>query len=142
MKAALEAYENKWYNEGFANAENSAETVVFQAQKLKFEERWLAALQAMGVPKDSPLRNPSQIPFPNLPNGMQNTLSVIDEEETTSMRELVEAIDSHVKSVHLEDNSNPHANDQPSGNDQLQLPSAAQQPPKDVAQFQSVDPLA
>ena len=31
LKASLEACENKWYNEGFANAENSAEPVVCQA---------------------------------------------------------------------------------------------------------------
>ena len=31
LKAALEAYENKWYNEGFADAENSAEPVINEA---------------------------------------------------------------------------------------------------------------
>ena len=31
LKASLEACENKWYNEGFANAENSVEPVVRQA---------------------------------------------------------------------------------------------------------------
>ena len=31
LKASLEACENKWYNEGFANAENSVEPVVCQA---------------------------------------------------------------------------------------------------------------
>ena len=63
LKAALEACENKWYNEGFAYVENSVELVVRQAQKLGFEDGWLAALQAIGVPGDSPLRNPEQIPF-------------------------------------------------------------------------------
>ena len=57
LKAALEACKNKWYNEGFANAKNSAKLVVHQAQKLEFKEGWLAALQAMGVSEDSPLRN-------------------------------------------------------------------------------------
>ena len=28
LRAALEAYEEKWYNEGFANAKNSAELVM------------------------------------------------------------------------------------------------------------------
>ena len=28
--------------------------------------QWLAALQALGMPKDSPLRNPKQIPRPVL----------------------------------------------------------------------------
>ena len=36
LKAALEACEDKWYNEGFADADNSVEPVVRQAQKLGF----------------------------------------------------------------------------------------------------------
>ena len=58
LKVALEACEKKWYNEGFANAENSVEPVIHKAQRLAFGEGWLATLQAMGVPKDYPLRNP------------------------------------------------------------------------------------
>lgn len=63
LKAALEACKNKWYNEGFADAENSVELVIIQTRKLGFEEGWLAALQAVGVPEVSLLRNPDQIPF-------------------------------------------------------------------------------
>lgn len=63
LKAALEACEKKWYNKGFADAENSLELVIREAQKLRFEEGWSATLQAMGVFKDSPLRIPAQIPF-------------------------------------------------------------------------------
>ena len=63
MRAALEACKNKWYNEGFADVENSVELVIKEAQKLAFVEGWLAALQAFGVPKDSSLRDPSQITF-------------------------------------------------------------------------------
>ena len=43
LKAALEACENKWYTKGFADAENFAELVIQEAQKLAFEEGWLAA---------------------------------------------------------------------------------------------------
>jgi len=64
MKAALKACEDKWYNEGFTDAENFVEPVVHQAWVQGFEEGWLAALQALGVPKDFPLRNPNQIPCP------------------------------------------------------------------------------
>ena len=64
LRAALEACEEKWYNEGFADIENSAEPVVNQARRLGFEAGWFAALQAMGVPEDSSLRDLSQIPFP------------------------------------------------------------------------------
>ena len=111
LKASLEACEDKWYNEGFADAENSTESVVRQAQKLRFEEGWLAALQAIGVPEDSPLRNPNQIPFPYLPTTLQRTPGAIDEEETTSMRELVEAINSYVEPIDLEATNNLHAGD-------------------------------
>ena len=44
LKVALEACENKWYNEGFADAKNSKEPVVREAWKLWFEEGWLATL--------------------------------------------------------------------------------------------------
>ena len=57
LRAALEASEEKWYNEGFANAENSAEPIVNQARRLGFEAGWFAALQILGVHEDSPLRD-------------------------------------------------------------------------------------
>jgi len=85
LRAALEACENKWYNKGFADAENSVEPVIQEARKLAFEEGWLASLQALGVPEDSPLRDPGQIPFPSPAPAVQNPLGPIDEEETTSM---------------------------------------------------------
>ena len=44
LRAALEACEEKWYNEGFVDAENSAEPVVNQAQSLDFEAGWFTAL--------------------------------------------------------------------------------------------------
>ena len=97
LKAALEACENKWYNEGFANAENSTVPIIQEAWKLAFKEGWLAALQALGVPENSPIRNPNQIPFSGLSTAAQNPPSATNEEETPSMRELVEAIDSHVE---------------------------------------------
>ena len=48
LKVALKACENKCYNEGFTDAENSTKSVVRKAWKLGFKEGWLAALQAMG----------------------------------------------------------------------------------------------
>ncbi|KAK9987703.1 hypothetical protein SO802_027942 [Lithocarpus litseifolius] len=64
LRAALEASESKWYNKGFADAENSVEPVIQEVRRLAFEEAWFAALKAAGVPEDSPLRDSSQIPFP------------------------------------------------------------------------------
>ena len=40
----------------------------------------------MGVPKDSPLRNPNQIPFPDPFGATQNPPGAINEEETPNMR--------------------------------------------------------
>ena len=58
LRAALEVCEQKWYNEGFADAKKSAEPVVAQARRLGFEAGWFATLQALGIPEDSPLRDP------------------------------------------------------------------------------------
>ena len=63
LKAALEAYDNKWYDKGFADVEKFVEPVVHQARLHEFGEGWLAALQVMGVAEDSLLRDPGQIPY-------------------------------------------------------------------------------
>ena len=99
------------YNEGFADAENSVELIVNEAWRLGFEDGWLDALQALGVPEDSPFRDPSQIPFLSSTPAAQNPPMPIDEEETTSMRELVEQIDSHMELDDMEATSIPYASD-------------------------------
>lgn len=58
LKASLKACEDKWYNASFTDTENSAESIVHEERKLGFQESWMATLQAIGVPNDSPLRNP------------------------------------------------------------------------------------
>ncbi|XP_050289884.1 uncharacterized protein LOC126728020 [Quercus robur] len=107
LRAGLAAAEQKWYDVGFADAENSAEPVVARARHMGFEAGWYAALQAMGVPEDSPLRDPGQIPFPSPVPAIQNVPAAPDEEETASMRELVEQIDSHAEPEELETTSTP-----------------------------------
>ena len=107
LRAALPAAEQKWYNEGFADAENSAEPVVARAQNLGFEAGWFTALQAMGVPEDSQLRDLGQIPFPSPVAAIQDTPAAVDEEETASMRELVEQIDAHAEPEGMEATSIP-----------------------------------
>ena len=109
---ALEACEEKWYNEGFADDDNSVEPVVNQARKIGFEARWFAALQVLGVPEDSPLRDPDQIPFPSTAAAVQNPLAPIEEEEIASMKELAEQIDAHAESNDMEATSIPHTQDQ------------------------------
>ena len=103
----MAAAEQKWYDVGFADAENSAEPVVTRARNMGFEAGWFAALQALGVPEDSHLRDPGQIPFPSTAPAAQGTLGAIDEEETASMRELVEQIDAHAEPEEMEATSIP-----------------------------------
>lgn len=107
LKAALGACEDKWYNAGFMDAENSAKLIVHKARKLGFQEGWMASLQAMGVSNDSPLRNPEQIPFPE-PPPVQNPANASDK-DTPGMRELMQEIDSHVEAIDLEVTSTPKA---------------------------------
>ena len=130
LRAALEACKEKWYNERFVDAENSAEPVVNQAPRLGFEAGWFVALQILRVPKDSPLRDPGQIPFPSSTPTTQNPPVPIDEEEITSMRELVEQIDAHAELDETETTSFPCAHGQPNGD---LLSSAADQQQNVVA---------
>ena len=44
LRAALEACEEKWYNEGFADTKNSMDLVMNQDRRLGFEAGWFAAL--------------------------------------------------------------------------------------------------
>ena len=67
----------------------------------------MAALQALGVPEDSPFRDPGQIPVPVFTPVAQNPAGPNEEEETDSLRELVEQIDAHVEMIGTEVTSNP-----------------------------------
>ena len=115
LKATLEACKNKCYNEGFVDTENSAEPVVHEAQRRGFKEGWLATLQALGVPEDSPLRNLDQIPFPDPSPPAQNPPDDVEEKESPNMRESVQEIDTHMELVDLKVTSNLRAGDQPDG---------------------------
>ena len=90
LLATLKACESKWYDEGFADAKNGVEPIVMQAWQLSFQDGWMAALQALRVPEDSPLRGPGQIPIPNFAPVTQNPAGPNDEEEMDNLRELVE----------------------------------------------------
>ena len=67
----------------------------------------MAARQALGVPEESLLRDHGRIPFPNPSPATQNPVGPNDEEETESLRELVEQIDNHVEMIETEATSNP-----------------------------------
>ena len=87
----------------------------------------------MGVPEDSPLKDPDHIPFPSLPIAAQKTPVVADEEETTSLREQVEQIDAHAEPIDFEATSNPNAADQHDGN--VQPLAEVQNAPEDTVQI-------
>ena len=74
----------------------------------------MAALQALGVPEASPLRDPSRIPFLDPSPAAQNLTGPTNKEETNSLRELVEQIDAHVELIGTEATNNPPT-DGPSG---------------------------
>ena len=109
----------------------------------------MATLPAMGVLEVSPLRNPDQVPFSDPPPSAQDPPGVTDEEETPNMRELVQAIDSHVELVDLEVTSGPHVGAQSTEDIQIQQPPTAQlakdvieQPAEDTSQLPPTDPSA
>ena len=105
---------------GFNDAKNSAEPFMFKNRKYGFGEGWLATVMAIGIPKDSPLKNPNQISYlePPLPTNQDPTKA--EDEDTPNMRELVQAIDSHFELIDLEITSNPSV-----------VPTTAQPQPKD-----------
>ena len=67
----------------------------------------MATLQALEVPEDSPLRDPGRIPFSDPTPAVQNLARPNDEEETDSLKELVEQINAHVEMIGTEAISNP-----------------------------------
>ena len=109
LKVAMEESENKFYDLGFADAENSSDPIMFQSQRYGFGEGWMAAVTALSVLEESPFRNPEQIPYLEpLPPPIQN-LACPEEEDSQSMRALVEEINSYTESIDLEISSNPNA---------------------------------
>ena len=61
------------------------------------------------MPADSSLRNLEQIPRPVLATPVQSQVEATDDEDTSNMRELVEAIGTHMESMDLEITNNFNA---------------------------------
>ena len=51
LKVALKGCESKWYDEGFANTENSVEPVINKARKLAFKEAGWWPCKPLGSPR-------------------------------------------------------------------------------------------
>lgn len=120
LKAALKESENKYYNIGFNDAENSAKSVMFENRNYGFGEGWMATVTTIGLLEDSPFRNPDQIPYPKPPPPPTQNPTEVEDEDTLSMRELVQAIDSYAEMNDLEITSNPSI-----------VPTSTQPQPKD-----------
>ena len=63
----------------------------------------------------------------------------MNEEETDSLRELVEQIDAHVEVIGTEATSNPHTNNQSGENARYQPPVPEHQPSEMATETQPVD---
>ena len=64
---------------------------------------WMAATEAINLPLSSPFRDPNQVPLlENPPTEVQTEEQpVVEEEDSLSMRELVEQIESHTEVIDL-----------------------------------------
>lgn len=82
---------------------------MLQSRRYGFSEGWMVAVVAMGVPEDSPFRNLEQIPYPDPSPPPVHNSARAEEEDSPSMRALVEEIDSHVELVDLEIINDPNA---------------------------------
>ena len=91
----------------------------------------MVALQALGVPKDSPLRDPDQIPVPISVPADHNLDGSNEEEETDSLRELVEQIDAHVEMIGAKVTSNPPT-EGPQGEDAHTQPPVPEHHPAEM----------
>ena len=88
---------------GFADVENSNESIMLDSQRYRFGEGWMATVNALGLPKDSPFKDLNQIPLhEHLRPPPTYTLTLNEEEDSLSMRELVEEIDSYTEVINLD----------------------------------------
>ena len=68
----------------------------------------MAAVNALGLPKDSPFKDPDQIPYPKplQPSSVWDPTQN-EEEDSLSMRELVEEIESYTEVIEFDIPGNP-----------------------------------
>ena len=107
LKEAVAENEDKFYDMGFAEAENSSEPIMLESRQYRFGEEWMAAVNALGLPEDSPLRDLEQIPYlePPPPLPVQDPAQN-EKEDSLSIRGLVEKIDSYAEVIELDILSN------------------------------------
>lgn len=107
LKEAVVESKDKFYNMGFADAENSSKPIMLESWHYGFGEGWMAAMNALGLPEDSPFKDTDKIPYLEpLPPPFVQDPTQNKEEDSLSMRKLVEEIDSHIEVIKLEISSN------------------------------------
>nr|POF10531.1 hypothetical protein CFP56_04756 [Quercus suber] len=113
LKETMKICKKVFYNMGFKDTKNLASAVIFQAQRFKFWKVWMAAVNAISLPKSSTFRDPNQIPLPNdLPiqastQEQHNDDGDEEGEDSPSMVELAQQIDSHLVVIDVD---NPTTN--------------------------------
>ena len=90
LKANLEEAEQKFYNEGFDDAKCFGRKVIFDTWQKGFLEGWMAAVNALDLPPSSSFRDPGQVPLPEDPVEAPVEETLMMEEDSSTMRELVE----------------------------------------------------
>lgn len=103
LEVVLTKSKDKFYNMGFTDVENSSELVMFQSRRF-------AAVSAMGLLEDSLFRNAEKIPYLGPPFPPVQNLTRAKDEDSQSIRALVEEIDAHAELIDLEISSDPNAN--------------------------------
>ena len=94
--------QDKFYNMGFVDVENSSEPIMLDSRCYGFEEGLMATVNALGLPEDSPFKHLDQIPLlEHLHSPLKHTPAPNEKEDSLSMRELVEEIDSHTEVIDL-----------------------------------------
>lgn len=71
--------------------------VIFEAQRKGFLDGWMAAVDDINMPLSSPFKDPNQVPLLEIPPMEVHAEEhpAVEEEDSPSMWELVEQIESH-----------------------------------------------
>lgn len=81
LKRMAKARKQAYYNKGFKDTENSVRPVIFQARKFGFMEGWMAAVNVIGLPENSPFRSADQVPLPEDPEA---EVQALEQDEDSS----------------------------------------------------------
>lgn len=81
LKRMAKARKQAYYNKGFKDTENSVRLVIFQARKFGFMEGWMAAVNVVGLPENSPFRSADQV---SLPEDPEAEVQALEQDEDSS----------------------------------------------------------